>query len=58
MLVEEGLTRKDFLSEISGFDPPSPYLSFELPDEFFLKEIGLNDCQYITIHDGWDATIE
>ena len=57
LIVEKGLTRKDFLSEISGFDVPNSNLSFELPDEFFLKEIGLNDCQYITIHDGWDVTL-
>jgi len=56
LLVEQGLTRKDFLSIISGFDAPNSKLPFELPDELFLKEIGLNDCQYITIHDGWDAT--
>ena len=56
LLVEEGLTRKDFLSVISGFDAPNPKLPFELPDDFFLKEVGLNDCQYITIHDGWDGT--
>ena len=23
-----------------------------------MKEIGLNDCQYITIHDGWDVNIK
>ena len=56
LVVEKGLTRKDFLSVISGFDAPNSKLPFELPDELFLKEIGLNDCQYITIHDGWDAT--
>ena len=58
LLVEQGLTRKDFLSVISGFDSPDSELPFELPDELFLKEIGLNDCQYITIHDGWDANIK
>jgi hypothetical protein len=56
LIVEKGLTRKDFLSKISGFEAPNSNLSFEFPDEFFLKEIGLNECQYITVHDGWDAT--
>ena len=58
LLVEQGLTRKDFLSVISGFDAPNSKLPFELPDELFLKEIGLNDSQYITIHDGWEVNIK
>jgi hypothetical protein len=58
LLVEQGLTRKDFLSVISGFNAPDSKLPFELPDELFLKEIGLNDSQYITIHDGWEVNIK
>jgi hypothetical protein len=58
LLVEQGLTRKDFLSVISGFDAPNSKLPFELPDELFLKEIGLNDSQYITIHDGWEVNVK
>ena len=58
LLVEQGLTRKDFLSVISGFDSPNSELPFELPDELFLKEIGLNDSQYITIHDGWEVNVK
>jgi len=58
LLVEQGLTRKDFLSVISGFDTPDSKLPFELPDELFLKEIGLNDSQYITIHDGWEVNVK
>ena len=58
LVVEQGLTRKDFLSAISGFTPPDSALPLELTDELFLKEIGLNDSQYITIHDGWDANIK
>ena len=58
LVVEQGLTRKDFLSVISGFDSPDSELPFELPDELFLKEIGLNDSQYITIHDGWEVNVK
>ena len=58
LVVEQGLTRKDFLSVISGFDSPDSELPFELPDELFLKEIGLNNSQYITIHDGWEVNIK
>ena len=58
LVVDQGLTRKDFLSVISGFDSPDSKLPFELPDKLFLKEIGLNECQYITIHYVWDANIK
>jgi len=58
LVVEQGLTRKDFLSIISGFPSPVSLLPFELPNKLFLQEIGLNDSQYITIHDGWDANIK
>ena len=58
LVVDQGLTRKDFLSVISGFDSPDSKLPFELPDELFLKEIGLNDSQYITIHDGWEVNVK
>ena len=57
LVVEQELTRKDFLSAISGFNPPDSLLPFQLPSDHFLKEIGLNDIEYITIHDGWDANI-
>jgi len=58
LVVEKGLTRKDFLSNISGFSPPNSLLPFELPVDHYLKEIGLYDIQYITIHDGWDNNIK
>ncbi len=56
-VVDRGLSRKDFLSAISGFNPPDSVLPYELPEEPFLKKMGLNDSEYITIHDGWDINI-
>ena len=57
LLVEKGLSRKDFLSSISGFNSPDSFMPIQLPDERFLKEIGLNAIPYITVHDGWDSNL-
>lgn len=57
-VVANGLSRKDFLSVISGFDRPDTLLPIELPDIYFFEEIGLGSKKYITIHDGWDANFK
>lgn len=58
LVVGQGLSRKDFLSVISGFERPSPYLPIKLPDCAFPEELGLSEKQYITVHDGWDANFK
>ncbi|PPD36144.1 MAG: hypothetical protein CTY18_05680 [Methylomonas sp.] len=56
--VKQNLNRKDFLSLMSGFDSPSPYLNIKLPDNGLLIKYGLIPKKYITIHDGWDKNFK
>lgn len=57
-VVFKGLSRKNFLSHISGFSSPSSVLPIYLKDTCLLQKYGIQSKSYITIHDGWDLNFK